>query len=233
MKLIFFGILLVLVAGCASPPEQVLGREYLEKRAQAAANSKQCMDEVKNVSQVYQRLNDIFIYDLQDDRQLTKISNRSYVSEQNIADLIEFRDLIQPCYDQTLEDYGNADLRYADYILGVREKSDENLLALLNRQITIGERNIYLLEALLNNRQRFAEIDREVITDLNRAHYLKTLQRFDGQGYAEEHYSYPPLSLPGRQGGAPSELEPPETVFPGKQADSLRCRFEGSSIRCD
>ena len=223
MKLIFSGILLILAAGCVPKPEQVIGREYLEKRALAAANSKQCMEEVKAASTVYQRLNDIFIFDLQDNRQLTKISNRSYVTEQNIADLIALRELVQPCHDRLIEDYGSADLRYADYILGVREKSDENLLALLNRQITIGERNAYLLESLLNNRQRFAEIDREVITDLNRDHYLKSLKNFDGQGYAEERFSSPPVSLPGRQ-------EPALQTEPGTPA---RCRFEGSAIRCD
>lgn len=228
MKLIVAGILLVCTAGCAVSPEQVVGREYLEKRALAAANSKQCWDEVKTASPVYERLNDIFIFDLQDNRQLTKISNRNYVSEQIIADLIAFREMVQPCHDRSLVDYGSADLRYADYILGVRKKSDENLLALLNRQITIGERNVYLLESLLNNRQRFAEIDREVITDLSRDHYLQSLKKFGDQGYAEERYSSEPVVLPERP-GISLQAAPGPTV----PKANPRCRFEGTSIHCD
>jgi hypothetical protein len=234
MKLIPAGMLLLVAAGCTPLQEQVVGREYLEKRSVAAANSKQCMDEVKSGSPVYERLHALFIYDLQDDRQLTKITNKHYVTDQNIADLIAFREMIQPCYDQTLADYGNADLRYADYVLMVRAQSDENLLELLNRQITIGERNVYLLETLLNNRNKFAEIDRDAIADIRRAHYLNDRKGPGDQGSLEEAYTYPTVNLPRQPSPTAQAERDRQAPAPSpSQGANARCRFEGSSIRCD
>ncbi|GEM_PF-5264327 len=224
---------LLLAAGCATKQTEVVGQEYLARRALAAANSKQCMDQVKRANPVYERLSDLFIYDLSDNRQLTKMSNRNYVTAQNVADLIRFREMIQSCYDQSLADYGNADRRYAEYMLSVRASSDNNLLELLNRQITIGERNVYLLEALHGNRSRFTEIDREVIADLNRASYFSVGNGRREVGALEEIFTYPAVTLPPRPTpDAATESVRPATA-PDSRSGTARCRFEGSSIRCD
>ena len=234
MKLVGAAFLLMLAMGCSTIPEQVVGREYLEKRALAAGNSRKCMDAVKNGSQVYARLGELFIYDLNDNRQLTKMANRNYVTEQNITDLIAFRERIQPCYDQSLADYGSADRRYAEYMLAVRTSSDDNLLALLNRRITIGERNVFLLETLHSNRSRFAEIDREVITEISRAHYLQTTQGRREFPAIEESYLFPATPLSKEDWRLPtSGQERSETPAGPRQGAGGRCRFEGTTIRCD
>lgn len=233
MKLTVAVFLLLAAVGCSSPRGTVVGQEYLARRAQAATSSKQCMDAVKSGNPVYERLSNLFIYDLNDDRQLTKMTNRSYVSEQNIADLVRFREMIQPCYDRSLTDYGSADSRYAEYMLNVRAGSDDNLLALLNRRITIGERNVYLLETLQSNRIIFTEIDRQVLAELNRERGLSSASVPEASVVEEEGDPYPTVIVPRRPELEPSveELRRKPVADSHKRAE--RCRFEGAAIRCD
>lgn len=164
--LAIIGLGLLAAAGCSPRPGNVSLKGYLEKRALAAAYSAQCMDEVKEDNPVYARLSELFIYDLNDGRQLSKITSRRLVTDQQIEDLILFREMIQPCYDRIMTDYGYADERYADYLLFVRHQSDKNLQDLLERKITIGERNIFLLETLVKNRRKFTEIDAEILAEI-------------------------------------------------------------------
>lgn len=233
MKLPVAIFLLLAAVGCSPLRGPIIGQEYLARRVQAATSSKQCMDAVKSGNPVYERLSNLFIYDLNDDRQLTKMTNRNYVSEQNIADLVRFREMIQPCYDRSLADYGSADSRYAEYMLNVRAGSDDNLLALLNRRITIGERNVYLLETLQSNRIIFTEIDRQVLAELNRERDPSSAIISETPVVVEESYTYPAIIVPRRP-------EPESSVEQGRyqpvtesRRGAERCRFEGAVIRCD
>jgi hypothetical protein len=221
------------MAGCASAPGGIVGEKYVEKRSLAAANSKKCMDAVKSNNPVYERLNNVFIYDANDNQQFSKIINNRQVTSQNIEDLIKFREMIQPCYDQALLEYGKADDRYANYMFVIRMQSDQNLLDLLNKQITIGDRNVYLLETLIANRRKFAEIDRDVMYDISNRRYseissIDVTNEISGQSYVDpktETLQQQLRSLSQMNNRQPSDA-------PGVQGTGPNCQFVGNTIQC-
>jgi hypothetical protein len=226
-------ILLLALAGCAPAPGGTVGQRYMERRALAAESSKKCMDGVKSNNPVYERLNNVFIYETSDNRQFSKIINNNLVTDQQSVDLIKFREMIQPCYDQALIDYGQADDRYAKYMLVIRMQSDQNLLDLLNQRITVGDRNVYLLETLIANRRKFAEIDRDVMFDISHQKYSAP----DGIDVSVEISSqsadYQKINTLQQQLRSLSQLSSPQSAtFSATQEKAPRCQFVGNTIRC-
>lgn len=147
MRLASILLLAVLLAACGPTREQIAERtqKYTELYSLAERNARTCLDGVKTPETGYFDLKEQFILHTDNSNELYKKIYSNYISDQNVQDYRKYRKALQVCVDQMLKDYGTIDYRYANNLAEKRARSDKNLLQALNREITVGDRNSFLV----------------------------------------------------------------------------------------
>lgn len=160
MKLASILLLVTVVAGCGPTQEQIAARtqQYLELYSVAENNAKTCMDGVKTRGTGYFDVREQFILHTDNSSELHKKLFTHYATDQNIQDYRKYRKALQTCIDQMLKDYASVDYRYASNLAEKRSQSDKNLLQALNQEITVGDRNSFLV-----NLYRLYDLDKSEI----------------------------------------------------------------------
>lgn len=169
MRPVFILLLVVAMAGCGPTQEQITTRTqaYMDSLSVAENNAKSCLDGVKNADSGYHRLTDEFILHIDHNNEMYKTLFAGYATGQHIEDYKKYRRALQTCIDQMLKDYSNVDYRYVSNLAGKRTHSDDNLLKLLNNEITIGDRNKFLAKIITDYEEDKADINRDIVDELS------------------------------------------------------------------
>lgn len=133
------GMLFLIMTGCATQAEQ-RGLLLKNKFDEAAQRNNACLERAIN-TQEYIRLNHKYILYRPDDEvnRFEKMANKEFATDQDIKDFIAQRQIDVPCRSQSQNDLGAIDYRYANLMASTIQDSDETLLALVNREISIGD----------------------------------------------------------------------------------------------
>lgn len=169
MRLVLPLLFVVVLAGCGPSQEQIATRtqEYMDGLSVAERNAKNCLDGLKSDDSGYFKLAEEFILNVDHGSELYKTLFAGYASGQNIEDYKKYRRAMQACIDTMLQDYGKVDYRYVNNLAGKRSQSDDNLLKLLNSEITIGERNRFLAKIIAKYEADKTEINRDILDEFS------------------------------------------------------------------
>lgn len=169
MRLVLPLLFVVVLVGCGPSQEQIATRtqEYMDGLSVAERNAKNCLDGLKSDDSGYFKLTEEFILNVDHGSELYKTLFAGYASGQNIEDYKKYRRAMQACIDTMLQDYGKVDYRYVNNLAGKRSQSDDNLLKLLNSEITIGERNRFLAKIIAKYEADKTEINRDILDEFS------------------------------------------------------------------
>lgn len=169
MKQALFLLFVAILAGCGPTQEQIATRtqKYMDSLSVAERNAKDCLNGLRSADSGYLRLTEDFILQPEFSNELYKTLFSGYATTQNIEDYKKYRRAMQSCIDSMLKDYSSVDYRYVNNLAGKRSQSDDNLLKLLNSEITIGERNQFLAKIIAKYEQDKADINRNILDEFS------------------------------------------------------------------
>lgn len=169
MKLVPLILFVAVLAGCGPTQEQIAARtqDYMDSLSVAERNAKACLDDLKSADSGYTKLTEEFILNTDHHNELYKTLFAGYATGQNIEDYKKYRRAMQACIDTMLKDYSKVDYRYVNNLAGKRTQSDDNLLKLLNNEITIGDRNKFLANIIARYEEDKVGINHDILDEFS------------------------------------------------------------------
>ena len=139
----------------------------LEQAKLAGKNYISCLNNTANNTQVWERLEKIFIFEayIDSDKQ-KKLAISRYITEEESEDLSEYAELREPCRELVIKEMEKAHPNYAMVFVKTFAESNAQIDKLLKKQITIGESNQQIIEMANRSKQRFTEVGRSLATSL-------------------------------------------------------------------
>ena len=141
--------------------------QILEQVNLAGKNYVSCLNNTANNTEVWERLEKIFIFEAYvDPNKQKKLAINRYLTKEESKDLSEYAELREPCRKTVIKEMEKAHPNYAMVFVETFAESNAQTDKLLKKQITVGESNQQIIEMTNRSKQRFTKVGRNLATSL-------------------------------------------------------------------
>lgn len=157
----------------AAKPQLSIAEQFssFKDRLDAAAKKRnECNDATERTQEAI-RLSEKYIINIEQDTKIfAKKLIGEYVSEQEKADHIKLREYKQECINDSINELNQINTRLANFTSHMINISDENLIKLINKNITIGEFNKNKMDISAYGRQEQTKLLEDISESYKNAH---------------------------------------------------------------
>lgn len=219
MKNLLPAIVGLTLAGCATQA-QIQYQHMLTQSQNTQEAFTACQKGVQS-TEIWARLNRVFIIEANDPNAIRKMGIDRNATEQEKADLLEYRTSMQPCRQRALEGFSKVHQLYVSMLASWFAENDEHLLKLVKDEITVGEAN-RISEKRRGQRVKEATgIDSQIVQQLQAAHQYEVQNRAAAAA-ALQQWSFQQQLLQQNQQLINSLQRPAMT----------NCQFTGNQMHC-
>lgn len=218
-KLLLALLVLTVLTGCATQAQQKyrqLEMQYLS----ALRSMNSCVQPVMETS-VVRRLSERFLFDGNDPRTVEKFTLKTFVTEQEAKDLMDFSVLIKPCDKLAIEDFSKIHPEYVASLARMFAEADADLAKAINKELTIGDVNQRTVDRGNRSQVEFSQIGQRIESQLDQAHQYELTQR-QIAAQTLRTWAYQQQVLNNQQ----------RLINATKRPITTNCQYIGSSLHC-
>ena len=175
MKLSALYVACIILSGCATQAQ----RQYQQLDMQyhsALSSMDSCIQPLLETAVVH-RLRESFLLDTNDPRVVEKLALKTYVTQQEAKDVIDFSALRKPCHKLAIEEFGKIHPEYVVSLARIFAEADADLAKAINKELTIGDINQRTIDRVNRWQAEFSQIGQRIASQLNQAHQYELAQR--------------------------------------------------------
>lgn len=208
-----------ILAGCATQA-QMQYQHILTQHQYALEAVKACAKTVRG-TEIWARLNTVFILEDNDPDAIRKMQIDRYANEQEKEDIVEYRRNFQPCRQLALEGFSKVHPLYVNMLASWFTENDEYLLKLIRNEITVGEDNRISEKRRGQRLKEETDIDSQIVQQLQAAHEYEVQNRAAAAA-ALQQWSFQQQLL----------LQNQQLINSLHGSAMTNCQFIGNQMRC-
>lgn len=156
-----------------------------------------------------------------DPNRIQKLANQRYVTENEIETILKLAKMESPCRNVLTEKLGAIHPSLVDVYAASFAETDEEIVALINHEITIGEKNKRKSKRETKYQREFQRIMQQITSQLNQSHQAELQQR-ERAGQNLQNWAYQQQLL----------LNYQQQQQQANRPLSMRCYPNGNAVTC-
>lgn len=218
--------LALIAASCATQAQRQF--QEMNMRAEEAFKANEACYDAAEATPAGQRTTEFLITKANDPEAIQKMAINRYVTDEEKQVIIDYRNSVQPCRSEMIEAFSKIHPDFVNLLAKWYAKNDEDILRIVEGEVTIGESNKDLNNLIPKRRAEWTRVSEKVVAQLQSAHQSE-MQNRAATAAALQRWSYQQQLLHQNQQMI-NALQ--RSTFTQPSIKQTNCRFIGSTLNC-